>query len=54
MFDHFTQNPVAAEPPPPQKVLRFDKGYWKTMPGILKIVELVSLNNVTQLPHPLS
>ncbi|XP_026490561.2 proteolipid protein 2 [Vanessa tameamea] len=42
MFDHFAHGtPVAAEPPPPRKVLRFDKGYWKTMPGILKIVELV-------------
>lgn len=42
MFDHFAQGPTPSnEPPPPQKVLRFDKGYIKTMPGILKIVQIV-------------
>ncbi|OWR49838.1 proteolipid protein 2-like [Danaus plexippus] len=42
MFDHFSQNPPApSEPPPPQKVIRFDKSYFKTLPGLLKIAALV-------------
>lgn len=44
MFDGYAnqghQDPNPA--PPQQKVLRFDKGYIKTLPGILKIVQLVS------------
>ncbi|CAH0726391.1 unnamed protein product, partial [Brenthis ino] len=42
MFDHFAQGPTPSnEPPPPRKVLRFDKSYLKTMPGILKLVEII-------------
>ncbi|XP_045761767.1 plasmolipin [Maniola jurtina] len=42
MFDHMSRGTAApAQPPPPQKVLRFDKGYLKSLPGILKIVALV-------------
>ncbi|KAJ0181532.1 hypothetical protein K1T71_002254 [Dendrolimus kikuchii] len=42
MFDHFNNAPqVQAEPPPPKKVLRFDRGYAKSMPGILKLSQLL-------------
>ncbi|CAG4991545.1 unnamed protein product [Colias eurytheme] len=41
MFDHFTQNSAPPPPPPPKKTLKFDKGYIKTWPGILKVVEVV-------------
>ncbi|XP_013147097.1 PREDICTED: proteolipid protein 2-like isoform X2 [Papilio polytes] len=43
MFDGYA-NQVQQDPnpaPPSQKVLRFDKGYVKTLPGILKIVQLL-------------
>ncbi|XP_041974794.1 plasmolipin [Aricia agestis] len=42
MFDNYSppqQTPSA--PPPPQKIIRFDKGYLKTLPGILKLTELI-------------
>ncbi|CAK1603635.1 unnamed protein product [Parnassius mnemosyne] len=43
MYDGYpNQAQQAPNPAPPeQKVLRFDKGYLKTLPGILKIVELL-------------
>lgn len=42
MFDHFNHPPqVQSEPPPPKKVLRFDRGYAKSLPGILKLSQLV-------------
>ncbi|RVE45246.1 hypothetical protein evm_000061 [Chilo suppressalis] len=43
MFDNYGQNHAQAETASPQstKVLRFDKQYVKTTPGILKIVQLV-------------
>lgn len=43
MFDNYGNNQaqVEANPPPNQKVLRFDKHYVKTLPGILKVVQLV-------------
>ncbi|XP_072936612.1 uncharacterized protein [Epargyreus clarus] len=41
MFDHFANPPPAQTTPPPQKVLKFDKGYVKTLPGILKLVQLL-------------
>lgn len=41
MFDNFHNNQtVAQEPPPPKKVLRCDKSYVTTIPGILKIVQV--------------
>lgn len=47
MFDNMSRTgPPPSQPPPPQKVLRFDKGYLKTLPGILKIVALVKINTI--------
>ncbi|XP_028038900.1 proteolipid protein 2-like [Bombyx mandarina] len=41
MFDNFHNNQtVAQEPPPPKKVLRCDKSYVTTIPGILKVVQV--------------
>ncbi|XP_013198256.2 uncharacterized protein LOC106141147 [Amyelois transitella] len=41
MYDNYGNNQAQAPPQPTQKVLRFDKNYIKTLPGILKIVELL-------------
>ncbi|XP_049872210.1 plasmolipin-like [Pectinophora gossypiella] len=43
MFDNYghSQPQTPSTPPAPQKVLRFDKGYVTTMPGILKVVQLL-------------
>lgn len=47
MFDHFAQEPTnpttVAPPPTPQKVIRFDKSYIKSLPGVLKLIQLVSI-----------
>jgi hypothetical protein len=45
MFDNYGRGqaqPEAANTAPKSKVLRFDKHYVKTLPGILKLVEIVS------------
>ncbi|XP_026332942.1 uncharacterized protein LOC113240177 [Hyposmocoma kahamanoa] len=44
MFDNYGNNQAQTPPsqPPPQRALRFDKGYVTTIPGILKLVQLVS------------
>lgn len=42
MFDNFHNNQAPPpEPAAPKKVLRFDKGYLKTLPGILQLVQLL-------------
>ncbi|XP_072937149.1 uncharacterized protein [Epargyreus clarus] len=41
MFDHLANPPPAQTTPPPKKVLKFDKGYVKTLPGILKVTQLL-------------
>lgn len=46
MFDNYGHNQARtppSQPPPPTKVLRFDKGYITTASGILKLVQLVCL-----------
>ncbi|XP_059058986.1 plasmolipin [Achroia grisella] len=42
MFDNYGNQQSPQAPPPPEvKVLRFDKNYVKTLPGVLKLIQVI-------------